>query len=99
MERIHLWVTSHIPFMAMFAMHVPPNRPMLTRIAEQAIVGVVAAALGIYVNDVRQQGQIESLSVRVGEVQQAQKESMIALNQKIDQLYRDLYVPRGLRGK
>jgi hypothetical protein len=88
------WLATHIPFMALVANDPPENRPMLTRLIEQGVVGIVAAAIGIYANDIRQQGQIESLNTRVAEVQQAQKESMVVLSLKIDEMRRDLYVPR-----
>lgn len=89
---------------------------MLTRITEQALVGVVAAALGIYGNNIKQQGQIENLNERVASIrleqstamaalrldqkdamaalQQTQKESMVNIGLKIDEMRRDLYIPR-----
>lgn len=47
LEKLH----HIIPFMALMArpMDPPPNRPMLTRIVEQSIVGVIGGGFGAYV--------------------------------------------------
>lgn len=75
------WAVSHLPFAALVTQHSPPNRPLLTRLTEQAIVGIVAAGLGIYGNNIKQQGQIENLNERVAAMRQEQSASIVALRQ------------------
>ena len=50
-----------IPFFALMTSRPPelPNRPMVTRLIEQGVVGLVAAFIAIYVNDIRQEEQLK----------------------------------------
>ena len=50
-----------IPFFALMTSRPPelPNRPMVTRLVEQGVVGLVAAFIAIYVNDIRQEEQLK----------------------------------------
>jgi len=50
-----------IPFVALMTSRPPelPNRPMVTRLIEQGVVGLVAAFIAIYVNDIRQEEQLK----------------------------------------
>lgn len=38
-----------IPFAALMARNTPPNRPLMTRILEQSLVGIIAAIGGAYI--------------------------------------------------
>lgn len=85
-----------IPFGALFSQQAAdlPNRPLLTRLVEQATVGVVAAAIGLYANDLVMKDQITNLAQQVADVKQTQAASVQDLKQMISQMQRDLYVPR-----
>lgn len=71
-----------IPFIGMVR-HAPQSRPILTRIIEQAIPGILVAVIGIYVTDARQTEQIKELRYEI-----------VQLNVEIQQMRSDLYVPR-----
>lgn len=88
-------LTHVIPFMALVT-RIPKeihNRPLLTRLTEQVLVGIVAAAVGVYVNDIRQTEQISNLSTRLERAIDAQKESNAEIKQIITKMQGDLYVP------
>jgi len=77
---------TYLPFAAVVVKTPPPNRPMLTRISEQAIVGIVggivAAWITIYNNDIRQQEKNEYM---IGAIKE--------LKVTVEEIRRDLYVP------
>jgi len=73
-----------IPFAALFSdQAVPENRPMVTRLMEQAIVGVVAAGMTLYADNLVTQDKIANLTEQVQEVKTV-----------VVQMQRDLYIPR-----
>lgn len=75
------WAVSHLPFAALLTQAPPHNRPLLTRLTEQAFVGIVAAGFGIYGNNIKQQGQIENLNDRVAAMRQEQSASIASIRQ------------------
>lgn len=68
------------------AQHAPENRPMLTRLTEQAIVGIAAAAIALYANNIRQDDAIQNLTSQVVELKRA-----------VEVMRAELYVPRTKR--
>ena len=65
MQKIIETMLHNIPFMALMASPRPANRPMATRLSEQAVVAIVSAFLAAYltqwISNDRQDGQISSL--------------------------------------
>lgn len=75
---------SHmLPFVALVSGNAPQNRPMLTRLTEQVIVGVAAAFVAIYVSDIRQTEQISMI-----------KETLVRIEKAVEKMQRDFYIPR-----
>jgi len=73
-----------VPFAALFSEEVAPaNRPMLTRLTEQALVGVFAAGVTLYADNLVTQDKIANLTEQVSEVKTV-----------VVQMQRDLYIPR-----
>jgi len=81
MEMIS-WVGTHLPFAALVTGKAPENRPMLTRLADQAIVGVVAAIFAIWANNIRQEDRITQLT-----------QSVTQLTATVEMMRHDLYQP------
>lgn len=88
MQKIDMfnWATQHIPFMALMASKPPPNRPMLTRLSEQTVVAVVAAAIALYTNNAIHETKLAQLSMDVQ-----------SLTKIVNDMRHDLYVPRSAK--
>lgn len=74
---------SCVPFLGMIASGpdgIP--RPFITRVIEQSLPGILVAALGVYVSDVKQTEQIVSINAIIKE-----------LRQELREMRRDLYKP------
>ena len=93
MEKLTHW----IPFMALVSQGAPlsGNRPLLTRLTEQIIVGIVAAAFAVYTTNVRQEEQIANLNARLIEMQKSQEVLHSRIQETLDRMRSDLYVPKG----
>ena len=75
---------EHIPFAALVSkVEIPEHRPFLTRFIELFAVGIVTAALGVYINDIRQQTQIDSLNVRESETHQIQNDIRLQVQNNV----------------
>lgn len=73
-----------VPFLSLMVSHVPEeHRPWWTRVSEQVIVGVAAAAIAIYTNDQLQTSDISRLQADV-----------TTIKAEIQAMRNDLYVPR-----
>ena len=72
---------DYIPFVSLAVKN--PDRPLLTRLAEQSAIGVAAALAAIYVNDKVQDHDMQQLTAEVRR-----------LADRVDQLQRDLYLPK-----
>lgn len=78
------WITTHVPFLGLMAQHPPSsNRPLLTRLTEQLIVGLISAAGVLYTDNIRHDDEIKQITQEVREAKRV-----------IDEMRRDLYVPR-----
>ena len=51
--------THNIPFLALMSTPRPGNRPLATRLSEQAIVAIIAASLTLWISNDRQDQKIE----------------------------------------
>lgn len=91
LERYH----HIIPFLSLMTARPPevPNRPMLTRLVEQGIVGIIAAFIAIYVNDIRQDEQMRALkdgvTVARNDMRDMEYRIMAALNREHDDRLRN----------
>ncbi len=92
------WV-HYIPFAALLTKRPPevPNRPMVTRIMEQGIVGLVAAGLGLWGNSLVVNEKIDELSNRQVQAAKQTSNDIQDIKSMIVQMQRDLYVPRSNR--
>jgi ATP-dependent Clp protease ATP-binding subunit ClpA len=90
-----------IPFMALATKRPPEvnNRPLLTRLSEQALVGIIAAAVGVYVNDIRQTEQINNMNARMERNIAAQKDAITEIKSMVAAMQHDLYIPAAKAGK
>ena len=65
MQKIIEAMLHNIPFMALMASPRPANRPMATRLSEQAIVAIISAFVAAYltqwISNDRQDGQISTI--------------------------------------
>jgi len=77
------WAAQHIPFVALAVEKSPPNRPLLTRLSEQTLVALISAGIALYVNNAVLNTQFTQLTKEVQ-----------ALTVTVNEMKRDLYVPR-----
>ena len=70
------------------------NRPMLTRIIEQGIVGLIAAGLGLWGNSLVVNEKIDELNNRQVLAVKQTTQDIQDIKTMIVQMQRDLYVPR-----
>jgi len=63
------------------------NRPLLTRISEQALVGIIAASATLYTDNIKHDEEIRQITQEVREIKQEMRET-------IRQMRQDLYIPR-----
>ena len=80
-----------IPFLSLITQKPPdiPNRPMLTRLIEQGVVGIVAAFIAIYVNDIRQEEQLKTLKESIGVARMDMREMEGRLMAALDREHAD----------
>ena len=88
------WITffEQFPFVALAMGRV--ERPLATKLIETAVMSIIAGAVGVYVG-------IEVIKNDLQYLKQAVTETNVKIEHvdtKVEQLRRDLYVPRGSRG-
>ena len=83
---MHDWINHNVPFMALMAIATPPNRPLLTRLAEQSIVGILAAAITMYSTLQRQQDSIDRLTETLKTERIETRAAIDRINQRIEQI-------------
>lgn len=88
--------THIIPFAALLTKRPAelPNRPMVTRIIEQGIVGIIAAGLGLWGNSLVVNEKIDELSNRQVVAAKQTSADIQDIKSMIVQMQHDLYVPR-----
>lgn len=89
-----------IPFVSLIA-HRTTNNPWMTKIIENSIIGIIAAAFAIWANDIKQTEQINSLNVKfneyIAQMTKTSEQEMIAIQKLEGQIFemrKDLYEPR-----
>ena len=80
-----------IPFFALMTSRPPelPNRPMVTRLIEQGVVGLVAAFIAIYVNDIRQEEQLKFMREGIINARVEVREMEIRIMSALDREHND----------
>ena len=58
----------NIPFMALLTSPRPANRPLATRLSEQAIVAIIGAAFALWVSNDRHEAKIETIMASIQEL-------------------------------
>lgn len=89
----HREFMDYLPFFSLMTGR-PPATPFITRLIETAVMSVVAGAVGVYVG-------VEVIKNDLIYIKQGQTEINHKIEQvdsKVEQLRRDLYVPRGAVG-
>lgn len=84
--------SQYIPFMSLMAGN-PQNTPLITKMIETAVMSVVAGAVGVYVGVEVIKNDLTYLKAGISETNQKVEK----LDEKVEQLRRDLYVPRATR--
>lgn len=89
------------PFLALMVKDAPPNRPMLTRIIEQSTVGLLAAALALYVDNERQNDTLvvmgrdmTTMATTISSTTIRLEAQIDKLDRKIDDLQKEVYKGR-----
>lgn len=82
------WVSHNIPFLALMVGHPPENRPMLTRLLEQGVVGIIAAAAVLWANDKVQDNTLSSLKESSARLERR----VDLIDNKVDMLQRDILI-------
>lgn len=85
-----------VPFLGLAA--AEKNRPLLTRLVEQSLPGIMVAALGLYINDVKQDEKIDTLGRQQTQQIEQVKDQITTLRTEFHEMRRDLYEPRRLGG-
>lgn len=80
------WAAHNLPFCALATSKSPPNRPLLTRLTEQGIVGILAAGIGIFVNDKIQDSKLDTVSNQITNVATRLDSASLNLDAKIQAL-------------
>jgi hypothetical protein len=80
MNNISQWAAHNLPFLGLFLDTIPENgnRPMLTRIMEQSVVGLIAAVAGSYF-------AMHDASIRLEDQQRQLTESVTKIEKKIEE--------------
>jgi hypothetical protein len=81
------WILHNLPFFALIAEDTPPNRPMVTRIVEQVIVGVIAAAAVLWANDKVQDNTIANVVEQQRDLRKEMATLTTRLESRIDRVY------------
>jgi hypothetical protein len=67
-------ITHIVPFAALMATNPPKNRPLLTRIIEQTLVGIIAGGIGVavamYVSVKVIESNLETINEKINRMQQ-----------------------------
>lgn len=82
-----------IPFAALMSQQVPPNRPALTRLSEQVIVGAVSAIGALQVQQARHDSEIAAIQRELARIVIQQDKTRDELMAKIESIRADLYKP------
>jgi uncharacterized coiled-coil protein SlyX len=83
-----------IPFLSTLSTNPPQNRPALTRLTEQAVVGALAAFVALQVTSARQEEQINSLRRDIRAQQESAERSRVEVREQIERIRSDLYTPK-----
>lgn len=94
MDNFKEAIFSSVPFLSLLSAEVPKNRPLLTRLSEQTIVGVVAAFVALQTMQARQEEQISALRRTVERQERQTEEARRELREEIATMKRDLYTPK-----
>jgi hypothetical protein len=83
-----VWCLHNLPFAALATAHSPPNRPLVTRLSEQLIVGVFAgilsAAGALYVDNIHNQDSIQTINNNMQDIKlQLRAITDITVNQAV----------------
>jgi hypothetical protein len=84
-----------IPFLSIMSDRPPENRPALTRLLEQALVGVASAFLAVTVTQAKQEEQIRHLTMTIADQSRQARKDREELSAQIERIRADLYIPRG----
>ena len=68
MDKIIEVMLHNIPFMALLTSPRPANRPLATRLSEQAIVAIIGAAFALWVSNDRHEAKIETIMASIQEL-------------------------------
>ena len=83
-----------VPFLSLLTSNPPQNRPLLTRLSEQTLVGIVAAFVALQAMQARQAEQINELRVALKENQRLNEDARRELRDELAAMRRDLYAPK-----
>jgi hypothetical protein len=86
-----------IPFLSLMSENPPENRPLLTRLVEQSLVGVVSGFLAIQVTQARQEEQLRALTTAITKQEQQAQRERDDLKATIDRIRADMYIPASKR--
>ena len=67
-EKVIEGLLHNVPFLALMATPRPQNRPLATRLSEQAIVAIVTAAIVLWVSNYRQDAKIATVMTSLQEI-------------------------------
>ena len=68
MEKIIEVMLHNIPFLALMTSPRPANRPLATRLSEQAIVAIIGAAFALWISNDRHEAKIENIMTSLSEI-------------------------------
>jgi len=71
------------------------RRPILTRIIEQSLPGLIVAGVGIYTNVQLLEAQVKEITNALKLEAMERKESVAELRSEVDTMRRDIYIVRG----
>lgn len=84
-----------IPFAALMSENLPPNRPLMTRILEQSLVGIVAGIGGAYVT-IQITNAVQDVQIRA--LQEQVRVTEMRLSEEIKELRAQMYWRERRRG-
>lgn len=79
-------IAGYVPFLALVNRPAPPGRPMMTRLMEQAIVGLIAALATTLANDYRQDEMIKIRGDQIEALAREVRDASIRLDQRLDRI-------------
>lgn len=94
MDNLKDAIFHSVPFLSLMSSNPPSNRPLLTRLSEQSIVGIVAAFVALQVSMARQSEQIETLRSAVRDLQKSNEDQRREIRDEIARMRGDLYAPK-----